>query len=118
MMNYWKQSTHVMSYFNTENFRGADRLPDNFMKGFLEVSSRGAIYNSIKSKATYVSTNVAIGPQLKQVIGYHSLYCMYITSSRSKTASLETWSTQYSETPSYASSSCRDTVCISAACTL
>ncbi|KAI1247273.1 hypothetical protein MGN70_011160 [Eutypa lata] len=36
MMNYWKQSTHVMSYFNTENFRGADRLPDNFMKGFLE----------------------------------------------------------------------------------
>ena len=37
MMNFWKQSNHVMSYFNTENFRGADRLPNNFMKGFLEV---------------------------------------------------------------------------------
>ncbi|RYO78945.1 hypothetical protein DL766_008622 [Monosporascus sp. MC13-8B] len=36
MMNFWKQTTHVMSYFNTENFRGSDRLPDNFMKGFLE----------------------------------------------------------------------------------
>ena len=40
MMNFWKQTTHVMAYFNTENFRGADRLPDSFMKGFLEVSSR------------------------------------------------------------------------------
>lgn len=38
-MNFWKQTTHVMAYFNTENFRGADRLPDSFMKGFLEVSS-------------------------------------------------------------------------------
>ena len=37
MMNFWKQTTHVMAYFNTENFRGADRLPDSFMKGFLEV---------------------------------------------------------------------------------
>ena len=37
-MNFWKQTTHVMAYFNTENFRGADRLPDSFMKGFLEVS--------------------------------------------------------------------------------
>ncbi|RYP25797.1 hypothetical protein DL768_011829 [Monosporascus sp. mg162] len=36
MMNFWKQTTHVMSYFNTENFRGSDRLPENFMKGFLE----------------------------------------------------------------------------------
>ncbi|KAI0480433.1 NADH dehydrogenase, alpha subcomplex, subunit 6 [Xylariaceae sp. FL0804] len=35
-MNFWKQTTHVMSYFNEENFRGADRLPNNFMKGFLE----------------------------------------------------------------------------------
>ncbi|KAI0180508.1 NADH dehydrogenase, alpha subcomplex, subunit 6 [Hypoxylon sp. FL1284] len=35
-MNYWKQTTHIMSYFNTENFRGADRLPNSFMKGFLE----------------------------------------------------------------------------------
>ncbi|KAI1505566.1 NADH dehydrogenase, alpha subcomplex, subunit 6 [Biscogniauxia marginata] len=37
-MNFWKQTTHVMSYFNTESFRGADRLPNNFMQGFLEAS--------------------------------------------------------------------------------
>ncbi|KAI1200025.1 complex 1 protein [Nemania serpens] len=36
MMNFWKQTTHVMSYFESENFRGSDRLPHNFMQGFLE----------------------------------------------------------------------------------
>ncbi|KAI1879473.1 hypothetical protein JX265_002427 [Neoarthrinium moseri] len=36
MMNFWKQSTHVMSYFPEENFRGHERLPKNFMQGFLE----------------------------------------------------------------------------------
>ncbi|KAI0400876.1 complex 1 protein [Xylaria palmicola] len=36
MMNFWKQTTHVMSYFESENFRGSDRLPQNFMQGFLE----------------------------------------------------------------------------------
>lgn len=36
MMNFWKQTTHVMSYFNEESFRGADRLPKNFIHGFLE----------------------------------------------------------------------------------
>ncbi|KAI9166878.1 NADH-ubiquinone oxidoreductase 14.8 kDa subunit [Paramyrothecium foliicola] len=35
-MNFWKQTTHVMSYFKEENFRGANRLPSNFMSGFLE----------------------------------------------------------------------------------
>lgn len=37
-MNFWKQTTHVMSYFKSENFRGAERLPNSFMKGFLEAS--------------------------------------------------------------------------------
>lgn len=37
-MNFWKQTTHVMSYFKGENFRGDRRLPSNFMTGFLEVS--------------------------------------------------------------------------------
>lgn len=37
-MNFWKQTTHVMSYFNSEHFRGANRLPNNFMQGFLEAS--------------------------------------------------------------------------------
>ncbi|KAI0976230.1 complex 1 protein [Xylaria arbuscula] len=36
MMNFWKQTTHVMSYFESENFRGSDRLPRNFIQGFLE----------------------------------------------------------------------------------
>ncbi|KAM3526159.1 hypothetical protein MY4038_006968 [Beauveria bassiana] len=36
MMNFWKQTTHVMSYFKDENFRGDDRLPRNFMSGFLQ----------------------------------------------------------------------------------
>jgi NADH dehydrogenase (ubiquinone) 1 alpha subcomplex subunit 6 len=38
MMNFWKQTTHVMSYFKDENFRGDSRLPSSFMSGFLEVS--------------------------------------------------------------------------------
>lgn len=38
MMNFWKQTTHVMSYFKDENFRGDDRLPNSFMDGFLKVS--------------------------------------------------------------------------------
>ncbi|KAF3064852.1 NADH-ubiquinone oxidoreductase 14.8 kDa subunit [Daldinia childiae] len=37
-MNFWKQTTHVMSYFNSEHFRGANRLPNSFMQGFLEAS--------------------------------------------------------------------------------
>lgn len=36
-MNFWKQMTHVMSYFKEENFRGDERLPSSFMQGFLEV---------------------------------------------------------------------------------
>ncbi|KAI1331187.1 NADH dehydrogenase, alpha subcomplex, subunit 6 [Xylariaceae sp. FL0255] len=35
-MNFWKQKNHIMTYFNSDNFRGADRLPNNFMQGFLE----------------------------------------------------------------------------------
>lgn len=35
-MNFWRQTTHIMSYFKDENFRGNDRLPKSFMAGFLE----------------------------------------------------------------------------------
>lgn len=38
-MNFWRQTTHIMSYFKEENFRGDDRLPKSFMSGFLEVST-------------------------------------------------------------------------------
>jgi len=37
-MNFWRQTTHIMSYFKEENFRGEKSLPTNFMSGFLEVS--------------------------------------------------------------------------------
>lgn len=43
-MNFWKQTTHVMSYFKDENFRGNKRLPSSFMTGFLEVSFSPTIY--------------------------------------------------------------------------
>ncbi|KAG6300464.1 hypothetical protein E4U09_006826 [Claviceps aff. purpurea] len=35
-MNFWKQTTHVMTYFKEENFRGDKRLPSSFIEGFLE----------------------------------------------------------------------------------
>lgn len=38
-MNFWKQTTHVMSYFDTENLQGERRLPENFIQGFLEAST-------------------------------------------------------------------------------
>lgn len=37
-MNFWRQTTHMMSYFNEESFRGAKRLPSSFIDGFLQVS--------------------------------------------------------------------------------
>ena len=37
-MNYWKQLTHVMKYFRTEEDEKA-QLPKNFINGFLEVSA-------------------------------------------------------------------------------
>jgi len=36
-MNFWRQTTHIMSYFKEENFRGERTLPSSFMFGFLEV---------------------------------------------------------------------------------
>jgi hypothetical protein len=39
-MNFWKQQTHILSYFG-ENFRGDKRLPSSFINGFLEVSLQG-----------------------------------------------------------------------------
>lgn len=41
-MNFWRQTTHIMSYFKEENFRGDKRLPSNFMEGFMEVSTAAA----------------------------------------------------------------------------
>jgi NADH dehydrogenase (ubiquinone) 1 alpha subcomplex subunit 6 len=35
-MNYWRQATHIMSYFKEENFRGDKRLPKDFITGFLD----------------------------------------------------------------------------------
>ena len=35
-MNFWRQTTHIMSYFKDENFLEGKKLPSNFMSGFLE----------------------------------------------------------------------------------
>jgi len=35
-MNFWKQTSHVMSYFKEESLGGDKRLPPNFVEGFLE----------------------------------------------------------------------------------
>lgn len=35
-MNYWRQTNHIMQYFQGENYQGAKKLPSNFMEGFLE----------------------------------------------------------------------------------
>lgn len=37
-LNYWKQLSHVMKYFKAEENPNA-RLPQNFMQGFLEVTT-------------------------------------------------------------------------------
>ncbi|EON65944.1 NADH dehydrogenase (ubiquinone) 1 alpha subcomplex 6 [Coniosporium apollinis CBS 100218] len=37
-LNYWKQLTHILKYFRAEEDPKA-RLPQNFINGFLEVSS-------------------------------------------------------------------------------
>ena len=37
-MNYWKQTSHVMKYFRTDEDENA-KLPKNFIQGFLEVRS-------------------------------------------------------------------------------
>jgi hypothetical protein len=57
MMNFWKQTSHVMSYFPEENFRGHERLPKNFMNAFLEASSH-VLPARIQGKA--VTTNTSL----------------------------------------------------------
>ena len=52
-MNFWKQTTHVMSYFPEENFRGHERLPKTFMQGFLEVSPFATPLHSSTCSAAY-----------------------------------------------------------------
>lgn len=58
-MNFWKQSNHIMSYFKEENFRGEQRLPSNFMSGFLEVRSHVPALSQIVSVLTISLLRVA-----------------------------------------------------------
>lgn len=60
-MNFWRQTTHIMSYFPEENFRGEKRLPKSFMEGFLEVST--LLVGSLQMPESG-KTNTTIGPQL------------------------------------------------------
>lgn len=73
-MNYWRQTTHIMSYFKEENFRGDKRLPNNFMTGFLEVGS----HERLKFRA-YVSNSV-LGTQLDCGAGADP--CLYVNNNQ------------------------------------
>lgn len=42
MLNFWKQSTHVMKYFRVDEDENA-KLPKNFISGFLEVRIANAV---------------------------------------------------------------------------
>ena len=71
-MNFWKQTTHVMSYFPEENFRGQERLPKTFMQGFLEVSPPShPVSNSQQWSLTACDDRVAT----RKEMGINSLYC-------------------------------------------
>lgn len=75
-MNFWKQSNHVMSWFKEENFRGAKRLPSNFMSGFLEVeqTDRSSQCNSVLTFSVRVVTETEDGSTKSLVnIEYKSL---------------------------------------------
>lgn len=41
MLNFWKQNSHVMKYFRTDEDENA-KLPKNFIQGFLEVCVSGS----------------------------------------------------------------------------
>lgn len=36
-MNFWRQTTHIMSYFKEESLHRTKDRPTNFLEGFLEV---------------------------------------------------------------------------------
>lgn len=75
-MNFWKQMTHVMSYFKEENFRGDKRLPSSFMEGFLEVStSRSSPHPLLDVYATLTWTTT--GPELGCEWVVSTLYTCY-----------------------------------------
>jgi len=49
-MNYWRQTNHIMQYFQGENYQGAKKLPSNFMEGFLEVSLGNHWVNTVDGR--------------------------------------------------------------------
>jgi hypothetical protein len=65
-MNFWKQTTHVMSYFPEENFRGHERLPKNFMNAFLEVR---LIHDNITFTELVIDKHFFAGSQLEMKWG-------------------------------------------------
>lgn len=90
-MNFWKQTTHIMSYFKEENFRGDKRLPNSFMTGFLEVSLSQKRYGHARSRGEHQGqeqgdeghsqtfdavslTTLYTGPQLRALEGLELVY--------------------------------------------
>ena len=48
-MNYWKQLPHVMKYFRADE-DPSSKVPNNFMKGFLEASLQATKYTLCLTK--------------------------------------------------------------------
>lgn len=63
-MNFWRQTTHIMSYFKEESFKQGPKIPTSFMEGFLEVSARRQADCFGEESQKYVHTNDNTGPQL------------------------------------------------------
>ncbi len=72
-MNFWRQTTHIMSYFKEENFRGEKSLPTSFMAGFLEVCH---IHSRPGAKP---HAYTCIGPQLDRRQPLNDLHGVYIS---------------------------------------
>ena len=69
-MNFWRQTTHIMSYFKEENFRGDKRLPSNFMSGFLEAS----LSTNMTEPARIDADTLLLGSELKRDFGPPPVY--------------------------------------------
>ncbi|KAK4214558.1 NADH-ubiquinone oxidoreductase 14.8 kDa subunit [Rhypophila decipiens] len=35
-LNYWRGNSHILAYFNEQNLQGDNKLPSNFITGFLQ----------------------------------------------------------------------------------
>ena len=71
-MNFWRQTTHIMSYFKEESLHRTKDRPTNFLSGFLEVRTHNPCHqrgftNTTFRVATRAGSNrgvVFLGPHV------------------------------------------------------